>query len=263
MKKLSTFIIGLSLALPAFASAASFVVTPSSGSYAAGDTVTLSIAVDPAATSTYTAMLDARFSSDIFEVTSFSMNSQMILLEQPGYDAIDNTKGVLIKTGGYPGGINATTTFGTLVMRVKKDGTGTFTVNDSSKLLDSNNADQQSGNQSVSFTVAAKTPDTDLVTKKSVPLEKTNTQTNTQEVTKPTAQASINDTPVVIAETNKPLGSRASTQLAAVAEFITTNSIMFGLLGMLVLFLGYRYFVRRHKVVAVQEKEIFPTQEGE
>lgn len=156
MKILSAFVISAVFALPVVASAASFVVAPSTGSYKVGDTVTLNISVNPSGSTVYTAMLDARFSSDTFEVVSFTLNDSLLPLKQSGYDALNNASGILTKTGGYTGGITTTSPFGTVVLRAKTAGTGTLTVADSSKLLDGNNADQQAGSQTNSFTIAAK-----------------------------------------------------------------------------------------------------------
>ena len=109
MKKLLTLVISFAFALPFVASAASFVVTPSSGSYTAGNTITLNIAVNPSGNTIYTAMLDARFSPNTFEIVLFSLNDSMLPLKQSGYDALDNSNGVLTKTGGYTGGVSSVT----------------------------------------------------------------------------------------------------------------------------------------------------------
>lgn len=154
MKKLTAFVLGLSFLFPLAASAASFVVSPASGSYTTGNTVTLQVSVNPAGATIYTAMLDARFSPDIFEVVSFTLNDALLPLKQSGYDALNNATGVLTKTGGFTG-ITSTASFGTIVLRAKASGSGTFTVADSSKLLDGSNADQQSGAQTMTYSIAA------------------------------------------------------------------------------------------------------------
>lgn len=246
MKKLLTLIISIATVLPVMASAASFVVAPSSGSYTAGDTVVLSVSVAPAESTVYTAMLDARFSPDTFEVVSFSMNDNMIPLKQPGYDAVDNATGVFTKTGGYPGGLSATAPFGSIVLRAKKDGAGIFTIADNSKLLDVNNADQQRGDQSVSFAIAARVP----VIVKPAPVIET---TDTQGIAKPTVQ-NIPSEPIVA---GKPF---ASTQLATVAEFVATNSVMFWILGLLAVLMVIRRIMNKYEIVDTPQTKIPPTQ---
>ena len=157
MKKLTAFVLSLSFLFPLAANAASFVVSPASGSYTTGNTVTLQVSVNPAGATIYTAMLDARFSPDTFEVVSFTLNEALLPLKQSGYDALNNTTGVLTKTGGFTG-IVSTASFGTIVLRAKASGSGTFTIADSSKLLDGSNVDQQSGNQTVAYAVTAPAP---------------------------------------------------------------------------------------------------------
>ena len=187
MKKIYALIIGLVLITPLGVSAASFVITPSTGTYNLGSVITVSVSVNPAGSTIYTTMLDARFPVDIFEVISFKMNDALLPITQSGYNAIDNSNGILTKTGGYTGGISSTALFGTIVLRAKNSGTGTLTIVDSSKLLDSNNADLQSGTQSVSFIIAAKTPSAETpktitpVTPATAPVVATTTPTSTAE----------------------------------------------------------------------------------
>lgn len=197
----------LMFTVPALASAASFVVTPSSGSYKEGDTITLNISVNPAGSTIYTAMLDARFWPSTFQVVSFTLNDAMLPLKTAGYDALDNSAGVLTKTGGYTGGITTTSSFGTLVLRAKTSGTGTFTVADSSKLLDGNNADQQSDTQTLTYTIA------------SAPAPQTTSTATSKPTQTASAQKPATETPK--ATTSSPETQKAveatSSQAAAVA----------------------------------------------
>lgn len=208
MKKINALIVGLSFALPLAASAATFVVTPSSGSYNTGDTVTLNISVNPSGGTIYTAMMDTRFSSDTFEVVSFALNDALLPLRTNGYDALDNTNGVLTKTGGYTGGLTSTASFGTLVFRAKKSGAGTFTIADSSKLFDGNNADQQSGAQTTTYAITAKSiPQTVTAPVQTTPSLQPKTTKTKPETTKPDES-----TATITSE------DASSTQVAAVAE---------------------------------------------
>ena len=246
MKKLLTLTISFAFALPFVASAASFVVTPSSGSYIKGDTITLNINVSPSSSTVYTAMLDARFSPEVFEVVSFSFNDSMLPLKQSGYDALNNTTGVLTKTGGYTGGASSVTSFGTLVLRAKESGTGTFTIADSSKLLDSNNTDQQRGTQTASFVVTAKpVAVVKPATAPSVVAQKKTEQPKTKEIVAPKVQVETKQ----IAEVSENKESATSTQLAAVSGAGTASSLaywMLGIIAMLGIFgLGYFTGTRR------------------
>jgi hypothetical protein len=227
MKKI--ILASLMFALPFVANAASFVISPSSGSYTVGDNVTLHISVDPAGSNIYAAMLDAKFSSATFEVMSFTLNDSMLAMKQAG-DSIDNTNGVLVKTGGYTGGIISVTPFGTVVLKAKASGTGTFTANSTSKLLDSNNTNQQSGSQTASFTIANPAP---------VVVPKVQVQTNTNTSVK-TVIPAIKKT----ATTEKTSDIQAtSSEVAAVVQSGTKSSVtfwIFEILAMAVMFaLGY------------------------
>lgn len=158
MKKIITSIIGLSVMFPLMVSAASFVVIPNKTSYKVGENIILNISVNPEGKAIYTAMLDSTFTADTLEIVSFSLNDSMLPLKQVGYDTQDNSNGIFIKTGGYAGGINSNTNFGTLVLRAKKVGVGNLTVLDNSKLLSSINTDLQSGSQILSFNIEKYVP---------------------------------------------------------------------------------------------------------
>ncbi len=241
MKKFSALIIGLSFAFPLAASAATFNVSPSSGTYNIGDTVTLNVSVNPAGSTIYTAMLDARFSPANFEVVSFTLNDALLPLKQAGYDALDNGGGILTKTGGYSGGITSTASFGTIVLRAKSAGSATFTVADSSKLLDGNNADQQSGSQTSTFSIIAKpAPEVKLVS----------AQTNTTAAPKETKAVSKTQPAATSATTSTAEAS--STQVAAVAQSgVMGGGLTFWLLEILALAVafGAGYFAGTRKLI--------------
>ncbi len=244
MKNLFIFI-GLVFAFPIITNAATFLITPSSGSYVSGDIVTLYLSVDPSGKTIYTSMLDAKFSPDTFEVISFTLNDSMLAMKQGGYDLTDNANGVLIKTGGYTGGISSITLFGTLTMRAKSNGVGTFAVNNTSKLLDENNIDRQEGVQLVSFNIANKIPVSvpDLEPQKSAdiqvvtPLKKPVITTDDSKLVDVTeATSTQNDSSLIAKEAT-------STQLASVAEVGAVNDATFWvyqIIAMIVVFtLGY------------------------
>lgn len=228
MKKLTAFVLGLSFLFPLAANAASFVVSPASGYYTAGNTITLQVSVNPAGSTIYTAMLDARFSPETFEVVSFTLNDALLPLKQSGYDALNNTTGVLTKTGGFTG-ITSTASFGTVVLRAKTSGSGTFTVADSSKLLDGSNADQQSGSQTSSYSIAAAP---------AAPATPVKTTTEKVAVKTTTAQ------PATANKTQDKTVEASSTQAASVATsgFNGTSLWVLVLFAVLVAF-GMGYFV--------------------
>ncbi len=224
------------LALPSVASAASFSVTPSTGSYAVGDTITLKVAVDPATSTIYTAMLNATFSPDVFEVVSFSMNDSLLPLKMAGYDTIDNAAGLLVKTGGYTGGVRSSSQFGTLILRAKKSGSGSVTVNTASKLLDANDVNQQIGSVTASFEIASP----------QVPATRPSSEgTREQKITGVETQVPQTDETVVSADVTAT-STRAAQMFAAAAALVTVPNIESWIFGILVVILGIGFFLQRN-----------------
>lgn len=250
MKQFITSALSLTLALPLSASAATFVVSPSSGSYHVGDTVTLYVSVNPGGDTIYTAMMDARVSSSIFDIVSFSLNDALLPLKQSGYDALDSAQGILTKTGGYTGGITTTSSFGTIVLRAKAAGTGTFSIVDSSKLLDNNNADRQSGTQTFSFTVASKP----VATSPSPTAPKTTVASpaKSKPETTPVAASEAVNEPAIAATTDSGQTTASGTpQVASAASsdisFMTILSWIVSLL--IALMAGYVIGTRRARTI--------------
>lgn len=205
--------LSLTLALPLSASAATFVVSPASGSYHVGDTVTLYVSVNPGGDTIYTAMMDARVSSSIFDIVSFSLNDALLPLKQSGYDALDSAQGILTKTGGYTGGITTTSSFGTIVLRAKAAGTGTFSIVDSSKLLDSNNADKQSGVNAYSFVVLPPTATMNIETSQTIQT----TEPKAQVKVRPTVDERTQKPALAIQEKEQSIQDASSSQSATAA----------------------------------------------
>lgn len=65
-----------------------------------------------------------------------------------------------------------------------------------------------------------------------------------------------------VAIENEPASSTPSTQLAAVADFVTTNSMMLWTLALLAVVLGYRYISRRYEVVVPAHEGKHSSKEG-
>ena len=245
MKNTIIPIIGLMLAAPFAANAATFVVAPHAGSYSVGDTITLTVSVDPTGGSAlYTSMLDARFSPDTLQVESFTLNDALLPLKEPGYDAIDNAAGILTKTGGYTGGIQSVSPFGTIVLRAKSAGTGTFSVGSGSMLLAANGSNQFTGAQSLSFTI---TPAAPASAAPAVPAATKLSSLN------PERSASAG---TVLATTSAATSTTAAIpdQLASVAAFVLSHALILWTLGILGILLGGSLFLNRRKS-RVAEKE--------
>jgi len=101
----------------------------------------VAISIDPQGVKNFTTKVELTYQADLLEVTSFRFASGLISVIQPGYDLVDNTNGVLIKTAGFPGGTTEVKTLGTVSFRTKKDGNGTISVSGNSFSLDVNNED--------------------------------------------------------------------------------------------------------------------------
>ncbi len=242
MKKIMSLMFVLSLAMPFAASAATFIVSPSSGSYSVGDTIVLTVSANPTGSTIYTAMLDARFSADTLEVASFTLNDSLLALKQSGYDALNNASGILTKTGGYTGGITSASSFGVIVLRAKAAGTGSFTVADSSKLLDANNTDQQSGAQTASFAITAKQVQQTVPTTPTAPVTQTVAQSSNSTNEEQVEPVQARETIAQASET-----PTTSAQVATVESVGTSSMLMWvmWLISLIAAFLA-GYYVR-HK----------------
>ena len=132
--------------------------SPASIKVTSGQNFNVAVTVNPQGINNYTAKIELDYPADILEVKSFSFGSNWMALSQAGYDLIDNTNGVLIKTAGYPGGLSQTANFGTVSFYAKKAGSGTIKVDSGSLALDANNQNVISGSPEVAFTVTAPAP---------------------------------------------------------------------------------------------------------
>lgn len=137
-------------AVPAFA-ATTATLSLNAATVAAGSSFTVTVAVDPAKTANYAEKLVLDYPADMLEATSFTYGSTWMPLTQSGYDSIDNSKGVLMKTAGYPSGITSLTTFGTVTFRAKHAGSGTITIDSGAQAFEGNTPSALTGN-TVSFT---------------------------------------------------------------------------------------------------------------
>ncbi len=97
------------------------------------------ISIYPKDVKNYTAKIVLEFPTDLLEITSFDFDSDWMQVTQPGYDLIDNTKGVMIKTAGFPGGVSTIKVFGIVSFRAKKRGEGIIKVGGASFVLDAEN----------------------------------------------------------------------------------------------------------------------------
>lgn len=138
-----------------FANAASLGVSKESFSLNKGDKFQLQISIDPEDSSNYTAKIRVDFPSNILSVSSFSMDRNWLVLPVKEYDEINNPKGYLVKTGGFPQGFRNKTIFGTINFEAKESGSGTITIGKESLVLDANNKNVLEGAKTVKVSVGS------------------------------------------------------------------------------------------------------------
>ena len=114
-------------------------LTPTNTNVVEGRNFVLTVKIDPQGLKNYTAKMELTYPADLLRVNSFTFGTSWMPVSQPGYDLIDNTNGVLIKTGGYPGGIASQATFGTVSFFAKKTGSGIIKLGGNSLALDATN----------------------------------------------------------------------------------------------------------------------------
>jgi hypothetical protein len=131
-------------------------ITPTSVKVVAGQQFNVVVAVNPNGTSNYAEQLQIDYPASLLQVTAFNIGSSWMSLSQPGYDSIDNTNGVMIKTAGYTGGITSLTPFGTITFTAEKSGSGTITIGSGSQAFEKSSQTAISGT-GATFVVTAAT----------------------------------------------------------------------------------------------------------
>lgn len=119
-----------------------------------GGTFTLPLSVDPAGSPQYTVRINVAFPPDLLQVASFAFSKDWIAVSQPGYDIIDNKRGTLVKTGGFPKGFSSPVTFGSIVFRTKGAGAGAVVVGPESLVLNEKNANTLEARPQILVTAA-------------------------------------------------------------------------------------------------------------
>ncbi len=122
-----------------------FLLTPATATVEKGQTFTAYVSLNPNNIKNYTAELVLKYPANLLQATSFTFGPNLLEVNQPGYDSIDNTNGVLTKTAGIPGGSSSPGVFGTIVFSAKANGTATLSVDPKSLAYDSNSSNQLSG----------------------------------------------------------------------------------------------------------------------
>jgi len=209
--------------------------SPASVNVVSGKSFNVVIAINPQGVNNYTEKIELTYPADILEVRSFSFGNSWMALSQTGYDLIDNTNGILVKTAGYPGGLSSSATFGTVSFYAKKAGSGTIKIGSNSLAFEVNSQSALSG-APVSFTIT---------TPISVPaVPKTPTTPSPVEIPSAPAEQPTIDQPI-----EQPIAQPATQNslAATIGGFMTlgTGNVWLGILvGLIILaIIGYVIYV--------------------
>ena len=208
---LSTLVVALALALPGAAVAATINLSPMSVTVTPGKTFVVTVTADPSGTKAYTVRANVSFDPSLVQVTGFTLSPKWLALQASGYDSIDNTGGTLVKTAGYPGGLTAPTTFGTVTFTAKAAGVAHITVSSQSMVLDENSKNALSGTKGATeATISAPTP------------VKTETKTT---ATKPAVKSTTKPAVTKVAATTPSSTTAAAATTSATSTIATTSAL--------------------------------------
>lgn len=193
------FAVPLMAATTASFSPATVNVTP-------GEKFDVVVTVNPQGVNNLVEKLEINYPADTLKATSFAFGNTWMALPGAGYDSIDNTSGVLIKTAGYPKGITSSTVFGTISFTAKKEGSGVIKIGSNSLAFEAKSQTAITGNDA-SFTVTA--PAVVPVTPTPTPAPKTTPQVT--QPTQPTTQPVENPAPQTTPTSENNLVASAGT----------------------------------------------------
>jgi len=255
MKKILYSIFAIALALPAMASAATFTLSPSTGTFKPGDVFSVVVYVTPSAGEEITvAKLSAAFSTDTLEVISFTQADGWMSPASGQFDSLDNATGVFEKMAGFTARVTTQKQFGTVTLKAKKDGTATMATNAESMILDTTNTDKYVASTGATFTIATPAPapkpkPKPVVTSTPEVLEVTTSQAVTQ-LAEETKEADGEEKIIVEEDALTQIDTQDidTSNLAAVSEsgkgFFNTKTILI-FVGLLILFIFGIFFRRR------------------
>jgi hypothetical protein len=114
---------------------AALLLAPRALSVEAGQEFTLTI--EAQASSSPIGTVEARLAFDpaLIEAERFTFAPGWVPLPEPAYERIDNGRGLLIETAGYPRGFSGTTTLGAATFRARRAGAAALVVAGESLML--------------------------------------------------------------------------------------------------------------------------------
>jgi len=239
MKKEILVLISLFIMMPVVSLAASTILfNPANGSYQSGQVFKVQILVNPQGSKIYTVKAEIKYPANMLEVQSFQFSDKWMPLVQPGYDVVDNSKGVLIKTGGYPGGFDSVETLGTITFKAKDVGTASLSFGSNSMTLDDLGANSLSlASAKAIFNLTAPPP----VVKKN----KTTTVKKTENNAKNTVVSEkkiVEKLPEKIKQTKIPTGKKFNfLAVAALSTLAYLNPVVLLVIALISLILAFVY----------------------
>jgi hypothetical protein len=182
-----TILRNLSIALGLFFAPLAFASTvdlsPTTVNIEPGKTFTVQVYINPQS-NTYSSKVELKYPADLLQVSSFVINDSWMALKQSGYDAMDNVNGVLLKSGGYPGGFTSKILFGTVTFNTVKAGSATISIGSNTNIPNVSNVNTLTDSPSVVVSIIAPV----VIQPTTITTEKTSTTKVTQQTTQPTTQ---------------------------------------------------------------------------
>ena len=137
--------LGVSMTSSAIAST-NLTLVPNTVNVVAGQKVDLVIYANSNGIKNGIVKVEVSYPVNLLGVSSFVQSPTWMSNTESGYDSIDNTNGLLIKTAGYPRGFISTVPFGTITFIAKEAGVATVKVTNGSIALDASGRNAFSGN---------------------------------------------------------------------------------------------------------------------
>ena len=137
----------------------SITFNPSNVNVVAGQKVDLVVYTNSNGVKNGAVKIEVSYPANLLSVSSFIQSPVWMSNTETGYNLIDNTNGILIKTAGYPRGFISAVPFGIITFTAKADGVATVRVENGSIALDVSGKNAFSGNSQsvINITKAVKT----------------------------------------------------------------------------------------------------------
>lgn len=215
-------------------------LSPATINVAPGKTFDVAISVNPQGTANYVEKVELTYPADLLEVKSFTQGNAWMGLTQPGYDLMDNTNGVLLKSAGYPSGITAQTPFGTVTFSAKKAGTGTINIGGNSVAFE---VSTQSTSSGTGIVVTIATPAKTTTTTATPTTATASSKTSAPVVAKASNEVTQPATIAVVSTTTDTSGQAAAV---VTSGGLNLNWLWITIIVIILIGLAY-YLVRRNK----------------